>query len=75
MATVAEQLQKEYMIMNEPITDITALVTETLTRKIGRASCRERVENSVVAVSLKKKKASHKKHTNREIIQRQYVNK
>src|SRR5436305_14659991 len=28
-------------------------------RKIGRASCRERVENSVVVASLKKKRKDH----------------
>src|SRR3712207_9375793 len=32
-------------------------------REIGRASCRERVEISVVAVSLKKKKESYNKYT------------
>src|SRR5688572_32878406 len=35
---------------------------ESTSCKIGRASCRERVEISVVAVPLKKKKMSHHQH-------------
>ena len=34
--------------------------------KIGRASCRERVQISVVAVSLKKKKKEEKKEEKKE---------